>query len=252
MNSINHHLQDALDYACRLGRAIGGHEDVKPLRPALVPPAPASLKAQVDQIILNEIDRCGGDVTKVAKRVGISRGTVYVHAERYGYVTRRKVLRLVAALVLCCGLLHAAPFPDPPGSPPPPPASVDITLEWLKSLDPTAVGYRIYVGPSTRLYTNSYAVGNVTNATLTGLKFNQTYFFAATAYNATGEESIFSNEVMATATMNLVLRIPAVTNLNAAGTNWFFSHYAVTVTNPAGNGFYRLGVPTNTFFITWK
>lgn len=73
-----------------------------------------------------------------------------------------------------------------------------ITLAWDRSPDVSAVGYRIYWGAASGAYTNSAAVGNVTNATLTGLAIGFPYFFAATAYNSTGEESPYSNETTGT------------------------------------------------------
>ena len=70
----------------------------------------------------------------------------------------------------------------------------NVTLAWDASPDASAVGYRIYYGPASGVYTNSATVGNVTNATLAGLTDGATYFFVATAYNASGDESLFSNE----------------------------------------------------------
>ena len=73
-------------------------------------------------------------------------------------------------------------------------AAGNVTLAWDASPDATAVGYRIYYGPASGVYTNSATVGNVTSATLAGLVDGATYFFAATAFNDLGDESIFSNE----------------------------------------------------------
>lgn len=74
--------------------------------------------------------------------------------------------------------------------------SAQISLAWDRSPDVSAVGYRIYWGGASGSYTNSRAVGNVTNATIIGLNLNATYYFAATAFNSTGEESPFSNEAV--------------------------------------------------------
>lgn len=60
---------------------------------------------------------------------------------------------------------------------------------------PGVIGYNIYVGGSSRTYTNLIAVGNVTNATISGLLPGATYFFAATAVDSGGMESPFSNEL---------------------------------------------------------
>lgn len=73
-------------------------------------------------------------------------------------------------------------------------AAGSVTLAWDASPDASAVGYRIYYGPASGVYTNSATVGNFTTATLNSLVEGATYFFAATAYNSLGEESLFSNE----------------------------------------------------------
>lgn len=61
-------------------------------------------------------------------------------------------------------------------------------------------GYRIYWGPNSRTYTNNVTLGNVTTGSVTNLNEGDTYYFAATAYNAAGE-SDFSNEVFFTVPM---------------------------------------------------
>ena len=69
-----------------------------------------------------------------------------------------------------------------------------VTLAWNASPSPEVTGYRVYYGTNSR----SYSV--VTNA---GMVLTQTvvlphlgrWFFAATAYDALGLESEFSNEV---------------------------------------------------------
>ena len=73
-------------------------------------------------------------------------------------------------------------------------AAGSVTLAWDASPDATAVGYRVYFGPASGVYTNSATVGNVTSAILSNLTDGATYFFAATAYNSAGDESPFSNE----------------------------------------------------------
>jgi len=72
--------------------------------------------------------------------------------------------------------------------------SASVTLAWDPSPDPQVVGYRVYYGVASGNYTNSAAVGAVTNATLTGLVVGPTYYFAAKAFDGSGAESIFSNE----------------------------------------------------------
>jgi hypothetical protein len=68
------------------------------------------------------------------------------------------------------------------------------TLNWNPSTNSNVAGYNIYYGTSSQTYTNVITVGNVTNATVTGLLEGVTYFFAATTYDASGNQSGFSNQ----------------------------------------------------------
>ena len=58
--------------------------------------------------------------------------------------------------------------------------------------------YKVYYGTASGSYTTTVDVGNVTSYTVTGLNNNATYYFAATAYDTTGNESGYSNEVSKT------------------------------------------------------
>ncbi len=75
-------------------------------------------------------------------------------------------------------------------------AAQSVTLAWLPSANPAVTGFKIYYGATSRVYTNSIAVGNVTNATISGLDDGTTYYFAATTYDNAGHESSFSVEVI--------------------------------------------------------
>ena len=70
-----------------------------------------------------------------------------------------------------------------------------VKLAWNPSAGPQLAGYRIYDGVSSHTYTNIVQVGNVTNATISGLTVGVTYFFSVTAYDTSGLESPFSNEI---------------------------------------------------------
>ncbi len=78
-----------------------------------------------------------------------------------------------------------------------------VTLAWDRSPDSSVTGYRIYYGAASGNYTNSVAVGNATTNAVQGLTSGVTYFFAVTAYNASGLESSFSNETSYTAPTGL-------------------------------------------------
>lgn len=84
------------------------------------------------------------------------------------------------------GLLH---YPDEAFG-----ATSGVTLAWNRSSTTNVTGYRVYYGVVSRNYSNSVVAGNVTTNTVPGLVNGVTYFFAVTAYNASGLESNFSNE----------------------------------------------------------
>ena len=73
--------------------------------------------------------------------------------------------------------------------------TAQVTLAWDPSPDSTVVGYRLYHGGTTTLYTNMVDIGKATGATISNLVQGATYYFAVTAYDASGLESAFSGEV---------------------------------------------------------
>ena len=70
-----------------------------------------------------------------------------------------------------------------------------VTLGWTASSSANVVGYNVYYGPSSRNYTNTVDAGTDTTAAITGLVSGATYYFAVTAYTASGMESDYSSEV---------------------------------------------------------
>jgi len=92
-----------------------------------------------------------------------------------------RVLRIAAA----CAVLLALAVPA---------GAADVSLAWDASVSPDVVGYKIYVGQSSRTYGTPIVLGNITSYTVTGLGPG-TWYFAATAYDGNGNESDFSNEV---------------------------------------------------------
>jgi chitodextrinase len=73
------------------------------------------------------------------------------------------------------------------------------TLAWDASTATNLSGYRIYYGTAPGTYFQSRGkgvdVGNVTTYTIAGLSSGTRYYFAATAYDTSNNESAFSNEV---------------------------------------------------------
>ena len=73
--------------------------------------------------------------------------------------------------------------------------SSSAVLAWNGDSSPGVVKYNLYSGGSSHSYTNVASVGNVTNATVSGLIQGTTYFFAVTAINSAGLESMPSPEI---------------------------------------------------------
>jgi hypothetical protein len=69
-----------------------------------------------------------------------------------------------------------------------------VTLAWNSSPSTDVVGYHLYYGTASGIYTNDIVLGNVTNVTVSGLSGGVTYYFAMTAVGPDGEESVLSNE----------------------------------------------------------
>ena len=87
-----------------------------------------------------------------------------------------------------------------------------VTLTWNPSPDTNAVGYKIYYGETSDVYTGTVYVANATTttATVSGLTGGVTYYFSATTVDASGLESPFSNETT---------YMPAASTNTVTGTN---------------------------------
>ena len=70
-----------------------------------------------------------------------------------------------------------------------------INLAWDPNTDPDLAGYKVYYGTTPRTYGPGIDVGNMTTFALTGLIKGQRYFIVVKAYNASKQESDFSDEV---------------------------------------------------------
>jgi hypothetical protein len=67
-------------------------------------------------------------------------------------------------------------------------------LVWNSNQEPDLAGYNLYQGGESRTYTNRTTLPAVTTNRLGRLR-SGTYFFAVTAFNTSGAESDFSNEL---------------------------------------------------------
>ena len=86
-----------------------------------------------------------------------------------------------------------------------------VTLAWDRNPEPNIAGYVISYGTSSRSYTASVDVGNVTTSTIS-LTSGFRYFFAVQAYNTAGLWSTMSNEV--SADLSQTSAAPSITNLS--------------------------------------
>lgn len=71
-------------------------------------------------------------------------------------------------------------------------------MSWSPNIEADLNGYRVYYGTAPGTYIQGAAqginVGNVTSHVVNGLTQGQRYFFVVTAYDTSGNESIFSLE----------------------------------------------------------
>lgn len=73
-------------------------------------------------------------------------------------------------------------------------ATRSVTLGWNPNSESDLAGYKLYVGNRSGSYGAPITVGNTTTYTLPNLTVGTTYFFALTAYDINGNESVYSNE----------------------------------------------------------
>lgn len=127
-----------------------------------------------------------------------------------------------------------------------------VNLAWDASPGTNVTGYAVYYGSASRDYTSRVDVGNSLSFTVTGLAPNQTYYFTANAYDATGDESDFSNEIVVSTvdtnsgppapTNNIVIvGVPVLSSTNMNGPWQLEAMYTLTYTNPPGTKFFTQG-----------
>jgi hypothetical protein len=67
-------------------------------------------------------------------------------------------------------------------------------VSWQANTESDLGGYQIYYGTSSNFYSVTLDVGKVTQYTVNNLLAGSTYYFAVTAYDTTGNESVYSQE----------------------------------------------------------
>ncbi|OPY91640.1 MAG: Fibronectin type III domain protein [Syntrophus sp. PtaU1.Bin208] len=73
--------------------------------------------------------------------------------------------------------------------------AAQVTVAWDANADPAVTGYRVHYGTAPGNYTSHVDVGNATSCVISGLLEGLTYYFAATAYDGSGNESDYSASV---------------------------------------------------------
>lgn len=127
-----------------------------------------------------------------------------------------------------------------------------LTITWNPSPSPEVVGYVVYWGLSDDSCTNRIVLRNVTNVTLVGFRRRATYHLAVAAYDATGEESPWSNQIQYSRVIQLPSPPQTLTNsfklqpVNLIRTN---SMLRLSFTGQAGSN-YRL--QTTQDFLRWE
>ena len=116
--------------------------------------------------------------------------------ERASQLRRFSGIALLAVMTSLLGACGGGADSAPAGGGGPPAGTNSVSLEW-DAANPSPSGYRIYVGIAAGTYLGYVNVGLVTSTTVTGLA-DGTYYFAATAYDASNNESTYSNEISRT------------------------------------------------------
>jgi len=73
-----------------------------------------------------------------------------------------------------------------------------LSFAWDPNQEADLAGYKLYLGTSSRTYSQAIDVGRVTTFTVSDLTEGEIYFSSVTAYNIFTNESNFSNEVSTT------------------------------------------------------
>jgi len=78
-------------------------------------------------------------------------------------------------------------------------AAANVSLAWDASASSNIAGYKVYIGTASGVYDAPITIANQTTYTVTGLTAGK-YYFAVTAFDNSGSESTYSNEVNTTVT----------------------------------------------------
>jgi hypothetical protein len=93
--------------------------------------------------------------------------------------------------------------------------AAQVSLAWDANTETNLAGYRVHIGQASRAYDTVIDVGKVTSYTVSGLLDGRVYYFAVTAYDTAGAQSVFSEEVTA---MPADATPPAISGVSASPT----------------------------------
>jgi fibronectin type 3 domain-containing protein len=96
--------------------------------------------------------------------------------------------------------------------------SAQATLTWDPNSESDLAGYKVYYGNSSENYDTNIDVGNQTSYTISGLVDGNAYYFAATAYDTSSNESGYSEEVVYTAPI-IDTTPPTITSVSTTGSS---------------------------------
>ncbi len=73
-----------------------------------------------------------------------------------------------------------------------------VKVSWDANTENDLAGYKVHYGKASNSYSDAVDIGNAVTVDITNLDRGATYYFAVTAYDHSGNESGFSNEVSVT------------------------------------------------------
>jgi hypothetical protein len=94
----------------------------------------------------------------------------------------------------------------------------NMILNWVPSVSQNVAGYTVYYGTIDGNSLSTLNVGNVTSVTISNLSPGATYYFAATAYTSSGNQSGLSTAIVAAVPKSVSSTPPPVTNPGHGGT----------------------------------
>lgn len=101
------------------------------------------------------------------------------------YVICMKMTKIIKTIVLIISIVFLADFAY----------AESVRISWDSNSESDLEGYVVYYGTVSHSYTQSIDVGLTTDVDITDLSAETAYFFAVTAYDTSGNESDYSEEV---------------------------------------------------------